>query len=143
MNIRLEKFKKEDAIFIQTHFPNYFRDNSIENIEKVIDGWKNTLAFCIVCDDEIAGIITLGEKSDKQLSWGVMIREEFRGKGVASRAFELIKEKAKEGGYSQIISSCRSDNVASKRLHEKVGFRLEKTELNQAGREMYRWEMEI
>ena len=71
------------------------------------------------------------------------MKEEFRGKGIASKAFELIKNKAKEKGYSLIISSCVAQNKASENLHKKVGFNLVKTETNQSGFEMHRWEMQI
>lgn len=142
--VGLAKFVKEDAKFIKENFPNYFRDNSIENIERIIVETKpDALWFCITYDGEKVGIISLGEKQDKKLSWGIMIKEEYRGKGIAQTAFELIKTKAKERGYSTIISSCSTDNIASTRLHEKCGFDLIKTEINQAGNEMHRWEREI
>ena len=143
-NVDLIRFKKEDAAFIQENFPTYYRDNSIENIERMIVETKpDALWFCITYGGEKVGIISLGEKQDNKLSWGVMIKEEYRGKGIAQKAFDLIKNKAKTQGYSTIISSCSTDNIASTRLHEKCGFNLIKTEVNQAGNEMYRWEMQI
>ena len=142
--IDLVRFEKEDAKFIQKNFPTYYRDNSIENIKKIIVETKpDALWFCITYGGEKVGIISLGEKQDGKLSWGVMIKEEFRGQGIAQEAFDLIKKKAKDQGYLTIISSCSTDNVASTRLHEKCGFNLIKTEVNQAGNEMHRWEIEI
>lgn len=141
--IDLIKFEKEDAEFIKENFPSYFKDNSIENIEKIIESWQSTLSFCITFNDKKVGIITLGEKQDKKLSLGMMIKDEFQGKGIAQFAFELIKSKARELGYSTIISSCSIDNIASIRLHQKCGFKLIKAEINTSGKEMYRWGMEI
>ena len=142
-NVELVKFEKEDAMFIQTNFPTWFFDNSIQNIESKIESWKDSLCFCIKYDNKKVGIITLGQREEKSLVWGVAVKEDYRGKGIAQKAFSLIKEKAKQKGFDRIISSCSSDNAASKRLHEQVGFTLVKTEVNQAGNKMHRWEMLI
>ena len=141
--VSLEKFKKEDASFIKDNFPTYFRDNSIQNIENIIDEWKETLGFCIMYGKEKVGIIALTEKQDKQLSWGESIKEDFRGKGIAKEAFKLIVKEAQKRGYLKIISSCAKSNVASHNLHKRVGFELVKEEINLAGNEMCRWEMNI
>ena len=141
--VGLEKFKKEDASFIKDNFPTYFRDNSIQNIENIIDEWKETLGFCIMYGSEKVGIIALTEKQDKQLSWGEAIKEDFRGKGIAKEAFKLIIKEAQKRGYSKIVSSCAKSNIASQKLHKKVGFDLVKEEVNLAGNEMCRWEMNI
>ena len=142
--ISLEKFTKEDAKFIHENFPTYYRDNSIVNIEKMILNAKpNALFFCIKYYSEKVGIISLSEKQDKKLSWGIMVKKDYQGKGIATKAFNLIKNLAKEQGYSIIISSCSVNNLASIKLHEKCGFKLLETEINQAGNEMNRWEQEI
>ena len=132
--VKLIKLEKSDAEFVRQNFPGYFRDDSVENIERIIESWKKSLCFCITYMNEKVGIITLGEKQEKKLSWGVMIKEEYRGKGIAKTAFEIIEKLAKEKGYSTIISSCAKENLASKRLHEKVGFVLIKEETNAAGK---------
>jgi len=139
--VSLIKFKKEDAEYIQKNFPNYFKDNSIINIENVIEKWKNSLAFCIVYNNEKVGIISFGEKQDKKLSWGMEIKDGFRGLGIGSLAFKLALIEAKNKDYSTIISSCSKDNLISKKIHEKMGFNLIKQEINSAGNEMCRWEM--
>jgi len=143
MSVSLKKFEKKDAVFIRDNFPTYFKDNSIENIESSIDKWKHTLGFCIMYDNQKVGIIALGEKQEGVLCWGTAILEEFRGKGIATKAFELILVEAKKQGYSKIISSCAKSNIASRKLHQKVGFRLIKEEINPAGNEMCRWERNI
>ena len=141
--VRLEKFKKEDATFLQENFSYGFLDKSIENFENIIEGWKTSLGFCIVYNDEKVGFISLSEKQDKKLSWGTAIKEEYRGKGIAGEAFKLIVQEAKKRGYFTIISSCAKSNTASQALHKKVGFSLIKEEINQAGNELCRWEMNI
>lgn len=141
--VKLSKFEKCDAKFIQENFSFAFRDSSIENIENIINSWKRTLGFCILFEDIKVGFIVLTDKNDGKLSFGVSVKEDFRGKGIASKAFELIKNKAKSMNYSSIISSCDKQNKASVNLHKKLGFNLVKTETNQSGFEMHRWEMMI
>ena len=141
--VELIKFEKQDALFLQEIFSYAFRDSSIENLEKIIEGWKNSFCYGIVYNDEKVGFITLGKKMEGKLGFGVAIKEDCRGKGIASKAFELAKEMAKKQGYEWIISSCSVDNIASKGLHEKLGFKLIKEEINQAGNKMLRWELEI
>ena len=114
-DVRLEKFKNEDAYFIQKNFPNYFKNNNIENIERTIKSWESSLSFCIVYRGEKVGIITLGEKEGGELSFGVMIKEEYRGIGIAQKAFAMIKDKAIEKGYSLIVS--RVCHLFPKQLH--------------------------
>lgn len=143
LNIKLEKLKKEDATFIIDNFPTYFKDNSIENIEKIVNSWKSSLGFCIMYNNQKVGIIALTERQDKSLSWGTAILQEYQGKGIATKAFELIIIEAQKQGYSKIVSSCAKSNIASQNLHKKVGFDLIKEEINQAGNEMCRWEKNI
>jgi len=143
MRVKLEKFKKEDAKFIKDNFPSYFKDNSIDNIERIIENWNQCLSFCITYENKKVGIVSLTEKEDKNLSWGTSILKDYQGKGIATEAFNLILKKAKKQGYTRIISSCIKNNIASINLHKKVGFYLIKEEINSAGNKMCRWEMTI
>ncbi len=43
--VKLEKFNKDDAKFIRDNFPTYFMDNSIDNIERVIESWNQKFGF--------------------------------------------------------------------------------------------------
>ena len=141
--VELKKFEKQDAVFLQENFSYAFRDSSLENLEGIIDGWKDSLCFAIVYDKKKVGFISLGQKPEGKLGFGIAIKEEYRGLGIATKAFSLAKDKAKEKGYRVITSSCSADNYASKGLHEKLGFKLIKKETNPAGNEMYRWELDI
>lgn len=143
IKVNLEKFKKEDAKFIRDNFPTYFLDNSISNIENVIEEWSNSLGFCIKFENKKVGIISLTEKENRTLSWGTAIIKEYQRKGIATKAFKLAVRKAKRKGYTKILSSCAKDNIASQNLHKKVGFTLIKEEVNSSGNEMCRWEMVI
>ena len=141
--IELVKFTKEDVEFVSQYFSDWFGNVSLDRITSVVEKWKDSLGFCILCDGEKVGIISLSEKQDKTLSFGVMIKEDYRGKGIAKQAFELIRLMAAKAGYSMVVSSCAKANESSRRLHEKIGFKLTAIETNSAGQEMCRWQMEI
>ena len=141
--VALFKLEKEDAKFIQENFSFAFRDNSIEFIEDWIVKTASSLLFGISYDDEKVGFISLAKKEEGVLNWGIAVKTGYERKGIAFRAFELAKQEARNIGYKKIVSSCSRDNIASKKLHEKCGFGLIKTEINQAGKEMHRWELEI
>ncbi len=143
IKVKLEKFKKEDSKFIIDNFPTYFMDNSIENIERIINDWNHSLGFCIIYENQRVGIVSLTEKQDKSLSYGTSILKEYQGKGIATEAFKLVLKEAQKQGYTKIISSCIKSNIASRNLHKKVGFDLIKEEINSAGNEMCRWSMNI
>lgn len=61
-------------------------------------------------------------------SYGVDIAEEHRGKGYASEAIRLvIRYYFEERRYQKVNVQIHSDNVASIKLHDKLGFTLEGT----------------
>lgn len=141
--VELIKLSKKDAKFLQENFSFAFKNNSIEDIEKTIKNWESSLGFGIAYKQEIVGFIILSEKADGTLCLGEAVREEFKCKGIASKAFELAKEQAKNKGISVIVSSCSAENTASINLHKKLGFNLMETNINKAGNKMHRWEMKI
>ncbi len=141
--VSLSKFQVEDAGFVKNNFASFFKNPTLDEVEKRIELWQDNLGFCINFGNNRVGLITLSEKQDKKLSFGIEILKEFRGKGIATHAFNLAAAEAKKRGYSTIISSCGKTNIASKNLHKKLGFALIKTEINAAGKEMCRWEKKI
>ena len=55
---------------------------------------------------------------------GYGIDPEFRKRGLASEAVAEVMRAAPDFGLSMLSAQCRSDNAASRRLLEKVGFTL-------------------
>lgn len=78
--------------------------------------------FAITEDERITGCTSLTERCQNVVSFGIEIFAEERGKGIASNAMPLLLEKAKEAGYSVVLDQVRTDNAASIRLHEALGF---------------------
>jgi ribosomal-protein-alanine N-acetyltransferase len=64
---------------------------------------------------------------------GIMIKEEYQGKGIASRALELVIKESKTLGISKLIALVKPENIQSKRIFEKNNFEMK----------MYWYEKEI
>ena len=64
---------------------------------------------------------------------GIMIKEEYQGKGIASRALELVIKEAKTLGISKLIALVKSENIQSRKIFEKNNFEMK----------MYWYEKEI
>ena len=146
--IWLRKFTEQDLDFLLS--VNYFKSPTKEFVMPVLNDWikgesEGHLRFsrCIMLDNKPIGVISLGEKEKGVVGFGISILEKFRGNGYATIAFNLAKEELKEKNIKKIKSSCGYSNIASKALHKKLGFTLNKTEINPAGNKMNRYELEL
>ena len=79
-------------------------------------------------DEQIVGYIRI-----LQEDVGIMIKEEYQGKGIASRALELVIKEAKTLGISKLIALVKSENIQSRKIFEKNNFEMK----------MYWYEKEI
>lgn len=147
-NVWLRKFNEKDLDFVLS--VNYFKSQTKEFVMPVLNEWikgesEGHLRFarCIMLDNKPIGVISLGEKEKGVVGFGISILEQFRGNGYATIAFNLAKEELKDFGIKKIKSSCAYSNIASKALHKKLGFILNKTEINPAGNKMNRYELEL
>jgi GNAT superfamily N-acetyltransferase len=52
-----------------------------------------------------------------------LTNREFRGRAIAAAAWVAIAEKLRDDGFEVLIAKVPVDNVASRRTHEKTGFR--------------------
>lgn len=155
MDIRIVEFDKNiiDYILkfwqndrIKTMFENKTENELQEWLNSLNDGELVDITRCIMFEDKPIGLISLHEKSVNEkgkLNLDIFIQAHFQGKGIAKIAFDKILEVAKNRGFNLITSSCAKSNVASEKLHKKLGFVLVREELNVAGNLMYRWEIKI
>lgn len=147
-NVWLRKFTKQDLDFLLS--VNYFKSPTKEFVMPVLNDWikgenEDHLRFarCIMLDNKPIGVISLGEKEKGVVGFGISILEEYRKNGYGTIAFNLAKEELRDLGIKKIKSSCAYSNIASKALHKKLGFILNKTEINQAGNKMNRYELDL
>ena len=147
-NVWLRKFNEKDLDFLLS--VNYFKSPTKEFVMPVLNDWikgenEDHLRFarCIMLDNKPIGVISLGEKEKGVVGFGISILEEYRKNGYGTIAFNLAKEELRDLGIKKIKSSCAYSNIASKALHKKLGFILNKTEINQAGNKMNRYELDL
>ena len=124
VSIRL--FSDSDIDILRTNLYPYL---SMEEIRLMVQDWnsgsyqgKRFEMFAVLNDKEIVGTISLYEHSKSVASIGVEIFEPHRRKGYAYEANLLLQEYAKQIGYKVIQNQVRTDNTASIRLNEKLGF---------------------
>ena len=124
--ISLRHFEESDAEVLQTY---NLSDKSNDDIISMIHDW-NTLSykdryfemFAIQKDATIVGSISIYERSKSIASLGIEIFTPYRRKGYGYEAMYQLIECAKRIDYKIILQQVRTENLASIRLHEKLGF---------------------
>ncbi len=99
----VENFQSENAI-----------SNQIEN--------ENYIYFFINVNGDNAGYIGLSKKQDHLFLSKLYIKKEFRHKGLGTKAFEFIKNFAKENNYKNIILTVNKYNTNTISAYKKWKF---------------------
>lgn len=78
--------------------------------------------------DEVLGWAALSPTSSRQVYCGVVelslyVAAEARGRGVGSALLAQLVRQSEQCGYWMLVSAVFEENVASRRMHEKCGFR--------------------
>lgn len=126
-NIRLEALE---------HVPRAFGESVEEHRKTPVEAFAKRLAnpasesFVLgaFVGSELVG--TLGfarterpKERHKSRVWGVFVKQEHRGKGIAKRLFsELLRRVRLQPGLEQIMLSVGSEQAAAKRLYASFGF---------------------
>jgi len=100
----VENFQSEKAI-----------SNQIKN--------ENYIYFFINVDNENAGYIGLSKKQDHLFLSKLYIKKEFRHKGLGTKAFDFIKNFAKENNYTNIILTVNKYNTNTINAYKKWQFK--------------------
>lgn len=129
--ITLRHFEQEDAESIRDHL---YPDMTVSDIRDMIAVWNSLVfegryfeMFAVLVDGRITGYVSLCEQSPHVVSAGAEIYGDERCKGYAGRALTLLEAHAAKKGYRLILDQVRTDNAASIRLHEKLGFEREQS----------------
>ncbi|MBR3556519.1 MAG: GNAT family N-acetyltransferase [Oscillospiraceae bacterium] len=124
--VSIRHFSDNDIDVLRTNLYPYL---SLEEIRLMVQDWnsgsylgKRFEMFAVLNGNEIVGTISLYEHSKSVASIGVEILEPHRRKGNAHEANLLLLEHAKQIGYKVIQNQVRTNNAASIRLNEKLGF---------------------
>ncbi|MCJ1908273.1 GNAT family N-acetyltransferase [Planococcus ruber] len=140
MTISLRKFQEEDVPY-KVQWINDDRNNKYLHYDLPLEegktlAWFKTLKerndrvdYTITYHGQPAGLIGLlnidynNKKGEYYICLG---GEEFKGKGIASKATELLIEKSyKELGLQKIYLYTEIENNSAQKLFEKIGFQKE------------------
>ena len=85
--------------------------------------------FVAIEDGKVAGWIALIPTSTRKVYLGIMevsiyIHEDHRGKGVGKKLFDVLIPESEKNGIWSLLSVLFPENMASIKLHEKVGFKV-------------------
>ena len=139
--VNLRHFSVEDAELIRRcRYP----DISVSETENMISEWNTCLyrgryfeMFAVISDGEPKGSISIFEHSRTSCEIGPDIFPDHRGNGYASEAMHLMLGYAASKGYRLVMQQIRTDNEASIKMHEKLGFeRLDSVYRNRKGNEV-------
>jgi L-amino acid N-acyltransferase YncA len=75
---------------------------------------------------------------DRTVESSIYLAPESRGKGLGTTLLSALIERARTQGYHVMIAGIDTDNAASIRLHEKLGFE-QAAHFHQVGRKFGRW----
>ena len=124
--VHLRNFCMEDAstLYGQNRF-----QMSLDAIQDMISEWNTKTwnnryfeMFAVTNGREIIGRLSLYEHSGSVVSIGPEIFAEHRQQGHACQAMETAIAMAKAKGYQIAFQQVRTDNIASRKLHAKLGF---------------------
>ena len=106
-----------------------YPDRTADEAAAMIAAWNTCVyqgryfeTFAVLRDDAIVGQVSLSELSRSVVSAGVEITGAQRGKGFASEALSRLLKYASDRKYRLVLDQVRTDNPASIKLHEKLGF---------------------
>ena len=104
-----------------------------ESINKVHNG--HYFEFLVVYEeDTIIGFMNLFAHSEHIISCRPSIKTPFQCKGFGCKAEESALEYARQNGFTVAVGGVDENNTVSIRLHEKLGFELDRKYTNNHGR---------
>lgn len=87
---------------------------------------NNMIVFAIEnLENELAGVLTMHSIDERhgKFSFGILVNRPYRQRGYAEDAVRIVmKFGFRERRFQKCDSACAGDNIASIRLHQKLGF---------------------
>lgn len=124
--LELRRFTRQDAAFIQNEL---YPGITLEEALRLIGEWDLGVyqnryfeMFAVICGGTVVGCASLFERSPSVASAGIEIILSERNKGFGAQAMTALIDLARQKGYRIMLDQLRKDNLASVRLHEKLGF---------------------
>ena len=95
--------------------------------------------YLIKNEKQTVGVINMCGHGLEEISVAPEIIENFRNRGFATKSLTIAYAIAKELGFKRVIAGIRSENFASQKLHEKLGFSFEKDFVSKSGKPMKKY----
>ncbi len=147
MNVKLRKLTEEDAEYLKLY---EFKNSDTAEIINLIALWnKNEYQgryfemFGSEYDGKLAGFFSIVETEDGKISIGPTVFKPYRKKDIASATMNMILKIAKEKGYKKAVAQIRTENTASIKLHEKMGYINQGKIINKHQNEVFIFEKDI
>lgn len=99
--------------------------------------------FGLEYEGKLAGFFSVVETEDGNISIGPTVFKPYRQKGIASESMNMILKTAKEKGYKKAVAQIRTENTASIKLHEKMGYINQGKTINKHQNEVFIFEKDI
>ena len=123
-----------------------YRNLSIESKTKLVNDSQKGICngnffrfYLIKIEKEIVGVLNLFGHGENKISVAPEIFENFRRKGLAIKSLSMAYTIAKENGFDTVIAGIRKENIASQKLHEKLGFSFVEEFISKSGKLMKRY----
>lgn len=139
--VSLRHFTGADLPVLRTY---YVPERTDAEIMDLLAQWnagtfrgKRFEMFALCDGDTVVGMVSLYQHNGYIVSAGPEVFEPFRRKGYGEAGLCLAYEYAGRQGYTIASAQIRTDNAASIRLHEKLGFLRDSEMTNRRGNRVY------
>lgn len=95
--------------------------------------------YIIKAENQTVGVINMCGHGKNTVSVAPEIFEHFRNKGFASKSLNIAYAIAKDLGFNTVIAGIRKENLASQKLHDKLGFTFVEDFVSKNGKPMERY----
>lgn len=104
---------------------SYFHPHSFD-LETIIDICKSKKDhyFVMFIDDELIGYSFLRLFGFEIPSFGIIIKDEFTGKGYGTILTRWTIDKARILGYKKVILKTYIENISARKVYENIGFKI-------------------
>jgi len=135
MNYTIRKLDAESYMSI-AELRRYAKDDEdfIERYNRIVD--KKDDCYAVFVNDECIADVTVtyssadkaaAEENIRAYMSGLLVKEDYRNKKIATALIMHLIEELKEKGYKELSVLSDTDNVVACKLYNKLGFRKENT----------------
>lgn len=128
--LRITRMTKDDIAAVDALENEVFRDTAAP-LEFLLEAFNDPRGYLYVAylGDELAGHCAMSCKTDAAHDYcnigNMMVKKEFRAKGIGRQLMLKMLSKARELGFSRAKLKVAVDNTAAVNLYKSFGFQIE------------------